>query len=127
MVAAVEEHAVRQAELPRVQRQHHLDAARPAVDEVAVEHVERVLVGPPVLREDVQQIRELTVEVADDGDALAGLQVYAADVGHRLLEREAAAEDLRDDRARQLRARLQPGEGGSVRAAEQNCAPNARS
>ena len=67
VVAAVEEHAVRQAELPRVQRQHHLDAARPAVDEVAVEHVERVLVGPPILREDVQQIRELAVEVADDG------------------------------------------------------------
>lgn len=75
--ASVEEDAVREQQLEGKQREGDLDARRAAVDKVAIEDVRPRGGREALAAKDVQQVSELAVQVADDGDGAAGRHVVA--------------------------------------------------
>ena len=93
MVAPQHYHLLRTVDLHRQNQQQHLDRKIAAVHVVPQEHVLRCLAAAPHLwLQQFEEIVELSVEVADDGDGVIdGHQVWLGlCLGQRLLKMEAA-------------------------------------
>ncbi|KAF2826569.1 hypothetical protein CC86DRAFT_32240, partial [Ophiobolus disseminans] len=94
VVAAVEEEAARVQPLVGVQQQRDLGRPRAAVDKVAVEEEGVRRRGAAGELEDVQQVEELTVRVAADGDLVARGHVVLDHGGLRLDDVHDGQDDL---------------------------------